>query len=178
MTAAQTTKAKLNLSAVTPQPPPPEDTKFDTTTPIDVSIIPFTQKDIGKWGPWLLARMAFIWPSFTNMNFQGLLLSHANTNSTLFIRSKFAILLAVVTRDTFDPRPVVDLVFLFKHHPADDAEDKFVRILFRHMEDWARSKGAGEIRVLHPDRCDMTFSRTKETLWGEEQKILVKAITK
>lgn len=177
-TAAKPEKAKLNLTSVTPPPPPPDAQKFDTTTPIDVSVIRFTQMHIAKWGPWMLARLAFLWPHFNSMNYIGILMQHMSSPGTLFIRSKFAVLLAVISRDTLDPRPVVDIIFCFKHHPDSQPEDKYVRMLFRHAEDWARSQGAMGLRVLHPERCDMTFSRTKEVLWGEEEKYLLKAITK
>lgn len=171
-------KAKLNLTSVTPAVEPPEAPEIDTTTPIDVSIIPFTQRDFAKWGPWFFARLAFLWPHVTGANYLGMLMQHIASPGSLLIRSKHAVLLAVLTRESFDPRPIVDLVFCFKHRPDSQPEDKYARILFRQMEDWARDHGASGLRVLHPERCDLSFSRTKEVLWGDEQKYLLKTITK
>lgn len=169
-------KPKINLTSVTPEPPPAETGEMDTKTPIDVSVIPFSQIHIAKWGPWLLARLQQHFSMFAPLNYIGILSHHMGSNHSLFIRSRYAILLAVISREPFEPRPYVDLVFCFKHVPEKPEQDKDARLLFRRMDEWARSHGALEIRILHPERCDLSFSRSKESLGAEEARYLAKAI--
>lgn len=167
-------KQKVNLVSVTPSAPPPPGAEFDTTTPIDVSVIPFTQRELPKWGEWMLYRLAQHWPHLGPMNYAGMLMHHMADNGSLFIRSKKAILLAVVTRETFETRPIVDVVFCFKHHPDEQEEEKDVRLLFRRAESWGRSMGARYVRITKQERLDSTPSRTKDNLWADESKILMK----
>ncbi len=169
-------KAKPNLTSVTPAgevAPPPE---LDTATPIDVSVLPFNQLILPKWGPWMLARMQQHWPYLSGMNYLGALVPHMSSNGSLFIRAKRAVLLAVVTKETLDPRPFVDIVLCFKHRPDEQDEEKDVRLLFRRVEEWAKGMGAQDVRILHPERCDSTFSRLKDNLWADEAKYLRKGL--
>ncbi len=171
-------KTAPNLTSVTPAGPPPEPPEIDTTTPIDVSVIPFSHRDMPKWGAWLLYRLSDIWPQFTAMSYVGLTSQHMGPPTSLFIRGRKAILLAVITRETFDARPIADIVFCFKHHPDNQDEEKDVRLLFRHVENWAKRLGAKYVRILNQERVDSTLSRTKDNLWADEGKILLKDLDK
>ncbi len=176
--ALKAEKVELNLASVTPQGPPIEMAEIDTTTPTDVTVIPFTEIHFAKWGPWVLGRLALIFPHLNNFNFRGILGQHIGVNTSLFLRTKKALILAVVTRETLEPRPYIDIVFCLKHFPEVQEDDKEVRLLFRRVEDWARGHGAIGIRMLHQDRCDMAFAKTKEGMRADEKKIVVKEIVK
>jgi hypothetical protein len=178
--AAQVSKAKSkpNLSTVTPMGRPPAPAEFDTTTPVDMSVLPFTAMFLPKWTPWLLARMEEFWPHLTTFNLGSYLAPYMNGNGSIMLRAKKAIILAVQSREAFDPRPTVDIVLCFKFDPDDQEQDKDVRLLFRRVDDWAKGMGAKEIQVKHPERIDLTPSRLKEVLWGEEVKIWAKDLDK
>ncbi len=175
---AQKPKLKPNLTSVTPAGPPVEAPEIDTTTPIDISVIPFTHRDQPKWSAWMIGRMGEFWPHIGVMNYAGIMNQHMGQNSSLFIRAKKAILLAVVTRETLDPRPIVDIIFCFKHIPDDEQQNKDVRLLYRRVEDWAKHHGARYVRIMHPERIDMTQSRIKDALWCEEDKMFLKDLDK
>ncbi len=179
MTAPQAAqKTKLNLTAVTPQPPPPENVPIDTKTPVDATVIPFTQLDTPKWGPWMMARLAFLWPHVNSMNYMSILMQIMGDKGSILIRSRRAIVLAVMTRESMEPRPVVDIIFCFKHDPNSQEQDKDVSLLFRRVEDWARGMGARGVRIMNPDNCDSARAKTRDILGAEDTRHMFKAITK
>lgn len=185
MTATQqvakpTVKARPNLTSVTPSAPaaPPETEGMDTTTPMDTSVIAFTQRDFPKWGAWTLDRLQQFWPHLTGFNYMGILGQCMADRGTLFLRAKKALVMATVTREPMEPRPVCDIIFCFKHHPDDEQENKDVRLLFRRVEDWAKSQGVRYVRVLYPDRMDTTYSKTKDCLYADDVRVIVKDLDK
>lgn len=166
-------KKKTDLTKVTVAPPAPDRSSVDSTTPIDISILPFTQMNLQKWGPWLHSRMEEFWPHLTSMNYHGFILQQIN-NGSLFLYASRAIMLATVARETLEPRPIVDIEFGFKFEPEDEDQNKDIRLLIRRVEDWARGQGARYVRVKHPERIDMTLSRTEEALWADKVEIFMK----
>ncbi len=172
------TKPRPDLTSVTPMMPAPEPEAMDTTTPMDISVLPFTMKEIPKWGPWLLARLNFLWPHFTASNYIGLMGQHMADSGTLLIKARKALLMAVATREAMNPRPVIDVVFIFKHVPEDEEQNKDVRLLVRHMENWGRSMGARGTRVLYPAHVDLTLSRAREIFVAEDVKYLGRDLDK
>ncbi len=167
-------RPKPDLTTVTPAVPPPESEAMDTTTPMDISIRAFTMQDIPKWGAWALGRLALVWPHLTSFNYIGILGQCMADRGTLFLRAPRALIMAVVTREALSARPVCDIVFCFKHIIDDEQQNKDVRLLFRRVEDWARGQGVKQVRVLYPERLDTTYSRTKDALYGDDVKIIVK----
>lgn len=176
--SAKADKGKINLTSVTPSPPPPDRAEMDTTTPIDATVVPFTQLDTPKWGPWLMARLAFVWPHVNAMNYMSVLMQIMGDKGSILIRSRRAILMAVCSREALEPRPVVDIVFCFKHDPNSKEQDKDVKILTRRVEDWARGMGARGVRVMNPDTCDSTPGETRDILGAQDTKYIFKALTK
>ena len=177
--AAMPTKKKgPDLSKVTPEGAYADPPEWDTTTPIDTSVDRFDNRMLPKRGAWLLSRMQPFWPGFNQMNYAGLLFMQMHDNGSLFIRSKRAIMLAVCSNETFEPRPTVDVVFLFKFHPNDEAQDKDALLLWRRAEEWAKGMGGRQLRVLHPDRVDVAMGRLKQWSDGDQPKALVKDLDK
>lgn len=161
MTTLTLAKEKApNLTAVTVAPESVAAAQPDTTTPVDITIQPYTMRDTPKWGKWMQYRLSRegYWPHLTELNYTGFLAQHIGQNTSLFIRAKRAVMLAVLTRETFDPRPVIDIVFLFMHDPADKDQNKDVRVLVRAAEKWGEGHGARMIRMLDPNRIDATMS--------------------
>lgn len=152
----------------------PESEQFDTTTPVDTTVVPFTMRDMAKWGPWLLYRLTEFWPHLHELNYAGRLSQLMGDNDVLFLRTRRAIILATVSRETLETRPNCQVSFIFKHHPASDEEDKDVRILLRQLDLWACSKGVRHIRIMNKVRCDLNWSRLKDALHGEDAKHLTK----
>lgn len=173
-------KPRPVLTSVTPMVAPPEVEPMDTTTPMDNSIRAFTRMDIPKWGPWVLARLQYFWPHLNTFNYVGLLGQFMSDRGTLLLRARKALIMAVITREPLEPRPVCDIVFCFKHTPDNEQENKDVRLLFRRVEDWARTQGVRYVRVLDADKMDTDYSRTKEILGesGDQVKYLRKDLDK
>lgn len=169
-------KTPINLTSATVAPPPSEKPEYDTTTPVNDQVEALTLRDMNTWGPWLLCRLQEHFPQFTALNYTGFLSQHMSQNHYKIVRTKFAVMMAAYTRDTLDIRPVIDLVFLFKHHPDREEENKDVRRLLRELDVWARSHGATHIRILHPDRCDANFSKMTDMLYGQQVKYISKEI--
>lgn len=166
-----------DLTTVTPAPPPPERAEVDTTTKIETPVERFTAVLLGKWTPWLLSRMRQHWPHLTEWNFPGVIAEHIRSNGSLLIRSHKAIMLAVLTREAIEPRPVVDIVFMFKFHPEDPEHDKFVRPLFRQAEEWGRSNGARHVRLVDVDHIDLTHTKAKDIMGSaKDAGVLVKEL--
>ena len=175
---SKTLKTRPNLSTVVPYSPPPEGPEMDTTTPMDTSVMPFTQMLIPKWGPWLLSRLNQHWDFMGPMTWKNHLAQHMGPNDSLLIKAKRAILLVVYNRETFEPRPVANIVFCFKFDPKDASQDADVKLLFDRVEDWAMKLGIQYITVRHPERCDLPYAKVREFLGGEERKVLVKDLDK
>lgn len=174
------TAQKADLTNVTPatgaRVPLPE---YDTTTPVDQDVMPFSMIYMAKWRTWLMARMKELWPHLNDFNFNQTVAQFASQNGCIFIKAKRAILLASAARDPLETRPVVKIIFCFKFHPDDEDEDKDVRLLFRRVEEWAKSHGAKEIRIENLDAVDITRARLKnEILKGDNASYLVKGLDK
>jgi hypothetical protein len=165
---------KPNLESVTVSVPPPEPEAMDTTTPMDTSVLPFTHRDLPKWGPWTKYRMSQIWPHISNFSFVSQTAQIIADNSKLFIRSKYAILLASQGRETLDTRPVVDIVFCFMHHPERAEELADVKLLIKRVDEWSRRLGAKYIRAMHPERIDASFTTLKTYMLAKEDKLILK----
>ena len=171
-------KAKPDLTKATVAPPPVEPSAVDTTTPMDTSVLPFTMIYVPKWGPWLLSRLQEHWPHISEFHYKGILANLTNQNGNIFIRSKRAVLLATHSRETLEARPVVKVIFCFKFHPDDEDQNKDVRLLFRRVDEWAKSMGARYVRVETPAAVDLTPTRLKEILGGDEASYFVKDFDK
>lgn len=174
------TAQKPDLTAVTPTTGRKvELPEYDTSTPVDQDVMPFSMIYMMKWRTWLMARMKEHWAHITEFNFNGIVAQHASQNGCMFIKAKRAILLATATRDALETRPVVKIIFCFKFHPENEDEDKDVRLLLRRVEEWANSQGAKEIRIENLEAFDMTRARLKnDFLKGESATYLVKGLDK
>ena len=165
---------KPNLESVSIPPDPPEAEPLDTRTPMDVSVIPFTHRDLPKWGPWTQYRMSQHWPQISAFTFASHTAQLIGDNSKLFIRSMHAILLASHCRETLDMRPTVDIAFCYRHHPNRDEELNDVKLLIKRVDEWARRIGVRYIRVLHPERIDVPFGVLKTYMLAKEDKLILK----
>lgn len=137
----------MNLTTVTPAPEMPPRPEFDTTTPINEQVTSFTMRDIPLWGEWLLYRLQMLYPHLGQLNYQGYLSQYIGNNWSIFIKTKYAIGMAVRVNDPFEQRPIVRNVFVFKHHPDQEEENKDVRLILSSYKNWGKSMGARRVEI-------------------------------
>lgn len=128
----------------------------------------FTVVHLARWGAWLLSRLQRNWPHMTQWSYAGLLGNHTRSNESLLIKTQKAVMLAVLTQETFEQHPIVDIVFLYKFYPVDTEGNKWVRPLIREAKEWGRAKRASYIRLEQIDHTDLNATQTREIIGGGE----------
>lgn len=171
--AAQPTKP--NLASVMPMSAPPPEQDLQSRTPMDRTIVPFTAIDLVRWRPWLFSRLHAHWPTLNDFYFPGIVQQLMADNANLFVRTAHTIMLATCQKECImlDPRPVVDIIFGFKHHPDEVKEDEELVKLIDHISEWGKRRGARLVRAKYPQRIDGRWGNVRKLMLAEETRSFV-----
>lgn len=120
-------------------PPAAEAHKFDTTTPVQVTVRRFTLNDLPRYADAMYPVLQDIFPHLHKNMYGGWLRSCMDDNATFFVCGNATVALAKMDHDPLDPRPVVKIVFCI----GDPAEYEGMG---KEILRWAKDIGAREAR--------------------------------
>lgn len=153
-----------------------KETVFDTTTVAETSR--FVMADFQNWGVFIIGRLKRALPFWNDANYLGKLRGCMDSNSFCFLKAKQSVGLATIGYDDLDPRPVVNLIFLFTKReegtPAEQARD-MIKVL-RGVQRWGKRLQAKRID-FGPD-CDLSDDELTKMVRAQKREEFCLALLK
>lgn len=135
------------------------------TSAISVPVSRFSLADFPECEEYLRDRLISAIPQISLMNYRSWMTSWINSNEHLFLKAPNAIGLAGIAYDPMEPRPVIQMIFLFCE--GNEHLSQVIKIV-REWERWGKTLGARELNLT--GISEVAQGKLKSLITGTEQR--------